>query len=361
MPEIPRASSMTDVARHAGVSVQTVSNVLNTPSRVTPETMQRVLDAIQELDYTPNMAARRLRSRQSSAIAVRLDSNADGSAAHRGLYSAFIQDEFVFQLVTAAEQRGTRVIVYTAESQAAELEKLRFLLASRDVDGLILSSTIVDDPRLVLQAEMGVPFLSFGRPWGMPELFSTAHPWVDVDGRSGTAAATSMFWERGLRRIGFIGWIELPTHEEQPQSVGDDRFLGWLESMEALNPGFVMDDARRYGTFGEESVASGRECIQALLERVPDVEAVVCASDTLALGALLGSRALGARLQVCGFDNSPISREFGFSSVDQNLESVAQHALQVLMGEKGRAIRHVDFAAERMQAHVLLEPTLVVR
>ena len=80
-------ASITSVAKEAGVSLQTVSNVLNFPERVKPKTREKVLRAIEKLNYTPNLSARRLRSSKSSSIAVRVDSNASMGKGSEGLYS----------------------------------------------------------------------------------------------------------------------------------------------------------------------------------------------------------------------------------------------------------------------------------
>jgi len=82
-----KRASIVSVAQEAGVSLQTVSNVLNFPDRVKPETTKKVLKAIEKLNYTPNLSARRLRSKRSSAIAVRVDSNAPVGKGSDGLYS----------------------------------------------------------------------------------------------------------------------------------------------------------------------------------------------------------------------------------------------------------------------------------
>ena len=95
-----RPSSILDVAEVAGVSIQTVSNVLNFPERVRPRTRDQVLQAVKTLDYTPNLSARRLRSKKSSSITVRVDANSSP-----GLFRGFIQNDFVYELIEAAENR----------------------------------------------------------------------------------------------------------------------------------------------------------------------------------------------------------------------------------------------------------------
>ena len=357
-----KPTSIVEVAQKAGVSIQTVSNVLNFPDRVRPKTREHVLLVLKSMDYTPNLSARRLRSKKSSSIAVRIDSNTASGDQPQGLYSGFIQDEFVYKLVEVADYREIKVINYTAKSEDAELTKLKHFIKSRDVDGLILTSTRENDPRLTLLNSMNVPFLSFGRPWGAPDLYSTSNPWVDVDGQWGTAAATTMFLEQGFRNIGYIGWESKTVEGLTPGSVPNDRYLGWETALGKFDKSMKASSFKKLSAFGEESIECGREAVRNILKRSANLEAVVCVSDTMALGAMLELQVLRHEsVRVSGFDNSPMSREFGFSSLDQNLGQVAASALDILMGENGNEIRNIDFSIESTRAHVLLKPTLIVR
>lgn len=360
MPKKSRPSSLLDVAEIAGVSIQTVSNVLNFPEKVRPKTRDEVLKAVKKLDYTPNLSARRLRSKKASTIAVRVDTN-----SAPGLFRGFIQDDFVYELIEAAEKRHIKVIAYTAKSEDLEIDKLRNFMSSRDADGIILTSTRAYDPRLEYLDKNNVPFLSFGRPWGHKDLYSTSHPWVDIDGGFGIGEATTMLWNKGHRNIGFAGWESEHAYSKTPKSVGEDRYLGWKNSFSQLAGKVGREADKELSTlaaFGVQSIESGRQSARRLLDATPELDSVVCVSDTVALGCLLEFQRISKRnIVVTGFDNSPISREFGFTSLDQSLSDVANSALTILMGETGNQIRKVDFASEEMNAHILLVPKLVIR
>jgi DNA-binding LacI/PurR family transcriptional regulator len=353
--------SIASVAEEAGVSLQTVSNVLNFPERVKPETQERVLRAIEKLNYTPNLSARRLRTSKSSSIAVRVDSNAAMGKGTDGLYSGYIQDEFVYELVRASEKRGIKVITYTCDPSDDEIVKLKKLIDSRDVDGFLLTSTVQDDPRLKYLLDRHAPFLSFGRPWGSSTDFANSYPWIDVDGASGTRDATKMFWELGYRKIGFIGWKTSNQNPVKPKSVADDRFLGWSQAFAQLLGLKSKSSSRDFSELGEESIASARVSTEQLLTRHPEIDAIVCASDTLALGAQMEISRLNKKIPVSGFDNSPTSKVFNFSSLDQNLSEVASLALKVLMGEDGNAIRRPIPAKQVIEPNLIIPPRLVVR
>ena len=354
-------ASIVSVAREAGVSLQTVSNVLNFPERVKPETTKKVLAAIEKLNYTPHLSARRLRSKKSSSIAVRVDSNAPVGKGSDGLYSGYIQDEFVYELVRASEIRGIKVLTYTCDPGENEVDKLTKLINSRDVDGFLLTSTVEADPRLSYLIDRNVPFLSFGRPWGSSAEFANSYPWVDVDGASGTRDATKMFWKLGYRTIGFLGWTTTNPSPTKPKSVADDRLLGWSQTYAELKDSKSKKSPRDYCELGDETIASARASAARLLSRHPDIDAIVCASDTLALGAQMEIASLKKNIPVSGFDNSPTSKVFNFSSLDQNISEIASLALKVLMGDEGNSIRKIDSSKQIAEPNLIIPPRLVVR
>ncbi len=173
-----------------------------------------------------------------------------------------------------------------------------------------------------------------------------AHPWVDVDGAAGTRAATRHLLDHAGSRIGFLGW-------PAGSGTGDDRDRGWREA------------TSRAGTSGprwfvDESLGLAREVAGVELAANPAVDAIVCASDALAIGAHLAATALGRpELPVVGFDNTPAAEALGISSVEQLPEQVAAGVLDLLMGPTGSAV--VRRNPEDEGAYVLVEPRLVVR
>lgn len=329
-----RAPTVEDVALAAGVSRQTVSNVLNAPDVVKPATRERVVQAIAELGYRPHAAARRLRTRRSSTIGIHLDPYAGG-------VSGVVLDRFVHALTERSSERGMRMLVYAARTPEEELARLADLTEAGEVDAVVITGTFHGDPRTGWLADRGIPFVSFGRPWGVDDVFAPAHLWVDVDGAAGTRAATMRAAELAGPRVGFLGW-------PSGSGTGDDRERGWREAGGA-GPRLVS----------EESVTGAREVVQAALA-AGGLDALVCASDSLAIGAHVAAVAAGAaRLPIIGFDNTPAAEALGLSSVEQLPEQVAAGALELLMGESGTSIRPRQAAPG--EAHVLVEPRLVMR
>ncbi|NIZ92214.1 substrate-binding domain-containing protein [Kineococcus rubinsiae] len=331
MPD-PGRATLSTVARAAGVSRQTVSNVLNTPERVGPETAARVRAAIAAQRYVPSTAARQLRTRRSSALGLRLQPAGDG-------INGSVLDRFLHALTEQAQAAGYRVVLFTAPDDTAETLAYEHLLRTADLDGFVLTSTHQGDPRTAWLTEHDVPFVTFGRPWDTVD--DAGQPWVDVDGAAGTRAATEHLLAAGHRRTAFLGW---PDGSE----VGDDRRRGWEEAVAAAGaePGPRLQSV--------DDVRAARALVTDLLRDAGDdaPTALVCASDSLALGAHGSTLRTGLPLEVVGFDDTPVAAALGLSSVAQPLAEAAAAAVEQLLDRlEGRT-------APRGR---LLAPRLVVR
>ncbi len=307
-----RRSTLDSVADRAGVSRQTVSNVINTPAIVAADTAARVREAITELRYRPHRAARQLRTRRSQVLGLRVEqSNGIG-----------VFDRFLHALTDAATTRDHRLMLYTATDDAQETAAFDELVDRWDIDGFILTGTHQGDPRWAHLAAIGVPCVSFGRSWDP----AAAHPWVDVDGAAGTGAATNHLIESGHRRIAFIGWPE-------GSGVGDDRLAGWRSALTAV--GLSADRIARC----HNDLTEGRLAVAAVLDGAPGdaPTALVCVSDALALGALaeLGARGLrvGVDVAVIGFDDSDVAEVIGLTTLAQPLTTAAERCVQLLLDQ----------------------------
>ena len=98
-----------------------------------------------------------------------------------------------------------------------------------------------------------------------------------------------------------------------------------------------------------------------LLTKFPEIDALVCASDTLALGAQLEYRGLKQIIPFSGFDNSPTSKVFNFTSLDQNISEIAASALVVLMGETGNTVININDSKKSDQTNLIFKPKLIAR
>jgi DNA-binding LacI/PurR family transcriptional regulator len=315
------------VAQHAGVSRQTVSNVLNTPDMVRPETRERVRESIASLGYRASQAARQMRTGRSRLIAVRIEPARDG-------INGSVLDRFLHGLTDAAAGAGYRVMLYTATDDGDEIATYDDLLSAYDLDAFVLTSTHHGDVRTSWLAQRRVPFVTFGRPWGAPD----THPWVDVDNAAGTAEATQRLLATGHRRIGFLGW-------PAGSGVGDARRAGWASTLEAA--GLASAGLDRATTDAIEPAAAAAH---DLLGTDDPPTALVCASDSLALGALRSGRDCA----VIGFDDTAVAQAVGLTSVSQPLAEAAARCMDLLAGV-------LDDAASRTPQQLLLRPSLVLR
>jgi DNA-binding LacI/PurR family transcriptional regulator len=326
-----RMPTIATVAELAGVSLQTVSNVIRAPNRVSPATLERVQAAIREVDYRPNRSAVALRARTSGLVAYRCHRPQEGEN--------LVLDRFLHDLCRAADDHDRHVTMISPASIDAEILMYEELYRTGRVDGFVLSGTHPGDRRLRFLVDAALPFVSFGRNWDDP----AASTWVDVDGAAGTRQATEHFWHGGHRRIAFLGWPD-------DGAAGRDRQVGY---------GAAMDQFRAEPIVAEclDRLDAGEAAAADLLRRDDPPTAVVCVSDTLALGCARAAEKLGLevgrQLGIIGFDDSALTRisRVSLSSVRQPTEAVAQHLMD----------RFVGLEVATTPTGTLLAPTLVHR
>ncbi|WP_433061827.1 LacI family DNA-binding transcriptional regulator [Dactylosporangium sp. CS-033363] len=316
-----------DVARVAGVSRQTVSNVLNAPERVRPETRERVEAAIAQLGYRPNRLAQGLRASSSRMIGYRLE------PVHPHALGS-IHDRFLHALADAGRAEDHHLLLYTADDAEGEVTGAVALYKAGAIDALVLYGLSPGDPRPPALRAHGVPFAAFGRTGD-----DAGHPWVDVDNSAGTAAATKHLAESGHRRIAFVGY-------PRGFAVSDRRADGWRDACAAL--GLPLGPDLR----GEDSLATGAALGARLLDDPDPPTAVVAATDTLAAGILRTVRARGAGLAVVGFDDSPTAAALDLSSVRQPIEAAGHAMIAALLNPP---------PADGPTPARLLPPELIVR
>ncbi len=337
LEDLARRPTIGMVAARAGVSRQTVSNAVNAPSRLRPETLAAVQVAIDELGYRPNQAARTLRTQATRVIGCRLlPSNYGGTGG--------VLDRLLHALCDTARSNGYDLLTFSTRDDDDEIEVYDDLLRRHAVDGFVLTNTHHGDARPDWLLERGARFVAFGRPWGRR---GAQHSWIDVDGAKGTAAAVSHLAALGHTRIGFLGW---------PPGIGvaDDRLAGW--ERQSTQFGF---NTRGLLAQAEDGIASGRALAEELLSSSRPPTALVCVSDAIAIGAL---RAIedrgwqaGQEVSVVGFDDSPVASVIrpGLSSLRQPVEAVANQLVETLLT--------VISGAPARPVRTLLAPRLVVR
>lgn len=306
------AATLRDVARLAGVSIKTVSNVVNDYPHVRPDTRRRVREAIAELEYSPNPSARSLRSGRSGVLGLALPELSLP-------YFAELADE----VIQAAERRGLVVLIeQTGRDRRREVD----LLGSarlRMVDGLIFSPLELgmDDAPLV---ETEVPLVLLGE-----RIF---HPGVDhvvMQNVAAARAATEHLLALGRRRIAVIG--------HHPGEVIGSAGLRLRGHREALADAGVEADEALLAAAGLWHRRQGAEAVRALLAAGVDFDAVFAFNDTLALGALHALQSAGRRVPddvaVIGFDDLDEGRYSlpTLTTVDPGRRQIAEAAVEALV------------------------------
>lgn len=271
-----------DVARAAGVSHQTVSNVLRGSGRVGAATRARVHAAIAELNYRPHAGAASLRTRRTGRIAYPIAAGDLGSMS-------MIMLEFVHALSCEAGRHGYHLVLVPGGRE----EDLDQLLRSSSVDAVVLANIAGHDERVAMLARRGVPFACFGRP--DPAL---SRCWIDVDNCAGVRAVTSRLLHRGHERVAFLGYA--------PQGGWDaEREAGYRDAMAAAG-------LRARVSTPEPEQPLVVDAIDTLLQAPSPPTAIVTGSDVLA-SALYSAAAkrgirIGTDLAVTGFDGSMVGR-----------------------------------------------------
>lgn len=350
--------SIRDVARLAHVSHQTVSNAINSPEVVSREKLKRIQDAIRELGYRPNASARRLRSGQTDTIAL-------GIAIGGNRAPSPIFDAFLHLLAEHANELNKRIVLYPRKDEQSELAHIAELREQSDIDAIIINELEKKDGRPQWLLDTNQPFVLFGRPWGLPEETAQRIPWVDVNGYSGIRQITEKLIRQGCRRISFLGW-------DSGTGTAQDRESGWRDAMLANH---LYDDELDSWSIGtQESVDAGSQVALELFSRHEAIDAVVCASDTLAVGTVVTMGRLfeqsymaslertspqiplPQRTVVTGFDNSSLAQAFSIPSAEQPLDQVAGILIRMIADmSKGEEV-----TADKKWHH-LLEPKIIWR
>ncbi|MCG3208130.1 MAG: Catabolite control protein A [Anaerolineae bacterium] len=272
--------TLRDVARKAGVSIKTVSRVVNNQSEISEDTRQRVQDVIDELGYRPNLIARGLVTQRSFTVGLIFPdiTNPFFPEVARG-----VQD-------TARARDYNTLLCNSDESQQEELRTLHSL-AAQGVDGIIIFPCYHTGDNLTTFAEQYRPVISVNSRYDDPNISM-----ILSDNYGGSKQAVEHLIGRGHRHIAMLAGLEISPLRAQ-------RVLGFLDIMAAH--GLPLPDSRL--TSGLPMVDSGYERALQLLTDDPQITAIVAYNDLLALGAMNACKKLGRRIPadcaIIGFDD----------------------------------------------------------
>ena len=321
-------TTITDVAAHAGVSIKTVSRVINNVSSVKPQIRERVLKAIERLDYHPNPSARGLGGNRSYLLGLLYDVSC-------GYYATSVLAGFIQRSRAAKYQVVMEPCDYSAPSLAEEVK--RSVRQSR-VDGVILTPPLSDLKSVTGALEdLGIPFVRIA-----PGKHGDNHRSVCTNDRESCAAMTEQLAALGHQRIAFI--VGNPDHVAVM-----DRYRGYVDGL--LSCGLKLD--KSLVAQGYNSYSSGVQCARKLLNASPGKRptALFASNDEMAAGALAVAHSLGLGvpedISVVGFDDAPLASQVwpALSTIRQPIGEMAAHAadllLRALAGEASDNVRRV--------------------
>ena len=316
-----------DISREAGVSIKTVSRVLNNEKYVAADTRARVREVVARLNFRPNFAARSLAGKRSFQIALICDNP-----------SPYYVYEMQSGVRDRCEQAGVRMIAQPYDRDSTKiLYEIESLIDATQIDGLILTPPITDYPAVLeLLQRRGVCFVRVS-----PGTMLGASPSTFIDNEAAAATMTRHLRSLGHQRIGFIAGH--PSYATSKQ-----RTLGYLT---ALAEGGIAEDPAliRTGTFDFGSGSTETEALLAL--RNPPT-AIFAASDDMAAGALAAAHRLGiqvpAQLSIAGFDDTALAQVVWppLTTIRQPTRELAHQAADLLLAPTAEPAERREVAYE---------------
>ncbi|MFL9913334.1 LacI family DNA-binding transcriptional regulator [Paraburkholderia sp. RL17-337-BIB-A] len=280
----PKGLRIADVAAQAGVAPMTVSRVLNSPETVAPETLERVRQVVQKLGYVPNRLAGGLSSSRSRLIAAIVP-----TIAH-SLFSETIQ---VFS--ETMSRAGYQVLLALSGYSDSSEEALLDAVLSRRPEGVLLTGVAHTESLRERLRNVGMPIVETWDMTGTPIDMLVGFSHYEIG-----AAVAEHFLRRKVRAPGLI-------------SANDDRALARRDGFRERLTSAGIHEIAEVLVSPPSSVALGKAALPTLLEQAPELDAVFCGSDLLAIGVLGAARRLGldvpSQLSICGFGDLEFATE----------------------------------------------------
>ncbi len=321
-----------EVSELAGVSLATVSRVMNNNARVSDATRAKVLSAMETLGYRPNSIAQSLASNRSNSVGILV------SELHGPFYG-----EMLSGIENECRAAGKHVIIAAGHSEeASEIDGIEFLI-SRSCDALILHVEAVTDDYLIKLAAGNLPIVLINRY--IPQLADNC---IRLNNELGGYLATKQLLQQGHTELAYIAgpmW----------KSDAKERYAGHLRALAEqglrFNPQLFAE-----GNFQD---SSGSACMQQILAKGLQFSALVCANDEMAAGAMEVARAHGLRvpqdLSIVGFDNLILARYIypKLTTIDYPIGEMGRMAARWVL-------KHI-YQQQALQLENVFEPVLVSR
>lgn len=325
------SSTIKDVAKMAGVSVATVSRVLNNLPGYSEDTRLKVMQAVKELEYQPNAIARGLVNKRTETIGVLFPS-----------VSSSFSSEILHGIEEVAHEHNYSVIVCNTAEDGKRTMKYLQVLREKRVDGIIFSSGVLKPEYYEAVQAMGVPLVLVATQSEFDGV-----PYVKVDDRQAAYDAAEYLIRRGHRRIGMIGG------GEADRIAGKPRYDGFRQALR--DHGIPLADAMvQDGGFTFEG---GLRAAERLLEAAPETTAVFAAADEMAIAVISAAAGRGIavpeELSVIGYDNLKLAEMSNppLTTVAQPLQEMGGLAARKLIAQLDSGIT----AASEVALHTVIE------
>ena len=302
-----RAVTIQDVAKSAGVSISTVSRVLNGKVDVASDTQGRILTVIDSLGYTTNLAARSMRSQKKNLVGLIMPDIAYPFAIEvmKGVNRAIAESEFDLLVYTTGDVRKS--------GRASHEQKYVSLLNNSITDGVIIVAPVASE------FATDAPIVSID-----PLMSNPDYPSVHATNYQGAMDAMEYLIGLGHKRIGYIGGrAELESSNR--------RLKGYRDALDKA--GIPVDE--KLISYGDYTTELGVQCTRELLSLNRPPSAIFASNDQTAMGVFQVAQELGMRIpediSVVGFDNITESKYMGLTTVDQFIAEMGFVATQTLI------------------------------
>lgn len=318
-----KAPTIFDVAELSGVSISTISRVINMPEKVNLNTRQRVYDVIDKLGFVPKAEARARALRLKGRIGV--------------ITPFFTAPSFVQRLRGIAgslSKENFDLIIYTVDSNNRLQSYLSSLPLTGNLDGLVIMSLPIaeNDVKRLIEHNLPTVLIEFPHP-----LINS----VEIDDIDGGKKAAEYLIKKGHRRIAFLGDTDLPEYSIHPVSL---RLQGFRNAIKAANLE-LPEEFVRLAPYDQEQA---REVAKELLNSPNPPTAIFAATDLQALGVLKVARQLGVKipeqLAIIGFDDLDTAEYEDLTTIRQHLDESGRLAIEILLAhivDNSRPVQHV--------------------
>ncbi len=314
-------ATIDDVAALAGVSIKTVSRVVNNEPNVRPVTREKVEAAIASLNYRPNLSARSLAGNRSYLLGL--------VYGHPGAHYVLDIQEGVLEI---CRPQGYELVVHPASHRDPQLlNEVCELILEKRVDGVMLTPPISDNMEVINKLRsLNIPFVRVA-----PTEEKHLSPFVETNDEEASYDMTCQLIALGHRRIGFI----CGHSDHRAISLRYEGYKAALvENKLALNESLIA--------LGDNSFESGEACARALLQSKQPPTAIFAANDDMAAGVIMVAHQMGieipGQLSVAGFDDTPVAHQIwpSLTTIRQPIRQMAKKATDLLLKQlRGKDIQ----------------------